>query len=62
MEYEKKSGQFSFSDINKSCVLIITRAPASSEKKRLLSLYSRGGVIQYPKLAVYPATMIWCFM
>ena len=35
----KKTGQLSFSDINKSCILIIT----GSEQKRLLSLYFREG-------------------
>ena len=34
----KISGQISFRDINKSCVLIIT-----AEQKRLLSLYYREG-------------------
>ena len=41
MGHVKQSGQLSFRNINTSCVLIIT-----AEKKRLLSLYSRGGVIQ----------------
>ena len=43
MGHVKKSGQLSLSDINKSCVLIITRIPASYEKKRLLCLYTLGG-------------------
>ena len=45
----KKSGQLSFSDINKSCVLIITGFRIFREKM--------GGVIEQRSIAVYPATI-----